>query len=274
MIQVLIMTERDAGSTGQVTASAADIYESFFVPALFGQWPEQVLKAAGLSHGDDVLDVGCGTGIVARAAARRLNGSGSSTGIDINNGMLDVARQTPEPVEWRHGPAERLPFTDHSFDRVISQFALMFFVDQAEAVAEMTRVTRPGGTVTLATWADIERSPGYAAMVELLGRLFGDTTASALLAPFSIGTEGQLRNIVHDSLPNVTVATLPGVACFESLDAWIHTDVRGWTLADLINDDQYAELQQAAAIELARFVQPDGRVHFEAPALVAVGILE
>ena len=89
------MNELDAATHGQVNQSAAEVYEAFFVPALFGQWPERVLDAAGLSPGDDVLDVGCGTGILARAAARRLNDSGSVTGIDINDGMLTIARRSP-----------------------------------------------------------------------------------------------------------------------------------------------------------------------------------
>ena len=162
------MSKLDAATTGQVTATAAETYETFFVPALFGQWPDRVLDVAGLSAGDDVLDVGCGTGIVARAAARRLDGTGSVTGVDINDGMLTVARRACEPVTWQLGPAEELPFAARSFDRVVSQFALMFFADQTAAVAEMARVVRPGGTVTVVTWAGIEQSPGYAAMVGLL----------------------------------------------------------------------------------------------------------
>ena len=265
------MSERDAATHGQVNRSAAEVYETFFVPALFGQWPDRVLDAAGLSAGDDVLDVGCGTGILARAAARHLDGTGSVTGIDVNDGMLAVAGQSAEPVTWRQCSAEHLPFPDQSFDRVVSQFALMFFADREAGVREMARVTRPAGTVTIATWASIDQSPGYAAMVVLLERLFGADAAGALMAPFSLGTPNELRHVAAEFLSDTTVTLHEGIARFASIEAWVHTDVRGWTLADMIDDDQYAQLLAAARAELADFVADDGQVCFPAPALIAVG---
>lgn len=263
------MNNLDNATLGQVKPSAADIYEAFFVPALFDQWPGLVLEAAGLEAGDDILDVGCGTGVLARDAARRLGGSGSVTGIDINDSMLAIARRAPEEVTWRNSPAERLPFPDQSFDRVVSQFALMFFADKAASVAEMARVTRRGGTITVATWASIDESPGYAAMVHLVQRLFGDEAATALMAPFTLGTEEKVVEVLGKVLPDVTVARNEGVARFDSLEAWVHTDVRGWTLADLIDDQQYAELLASAQRELSDFVDGSGQVRFAAPALIA-----
>lgn len=263
------MSELNTANTGQVTAPAAETYETFFVPALFDQWPGPVLNAAGLSSGDDVLDVGCGTGILARAASQRLAGSGSVTGVDINDGMLAVARRASETVTWKHGSAEELPFPDRSFDRVVSQFALMFFADQVAGVEEMARVTRPGGGVTIATWASIDQSPGYAAMVNLLQQLFGDEAAAALQAPFTLGTEEKLGAVIDKTLPDATITHHDGQARFDSLEAWIHTDVRGWTLTDMISDEQHAELLAAAKTKLAGFVDGNGKVRFPAPALIA-----
>lgn len=260
--------DNNSGDTGQVIASAAETYEEFFVPALFGQWPDRLLDGVDLAPGDDVLDVGCGTGVLARAAARRLDGRGSVVGVDINPGMLDVAGRAPETVSWRNAPAESLPFDDDNFDRVLSQFALMFFADQRGAISEMARVARPGGSVSIATWAEIDTSPGYAAMVQLLDRLFGADAADALRAPFTVGTEQQLLALAAEALPNASVRTLDGTATFDSIDAWVHTDVRGWTLADMIDDEQYDELLEAARVDLAPYVGSDGGVAFAAPALV------
>jgi SAM-dependent methyltransferase len=255
-------------ATGQVSATAAEIYQEFFVPALFAQWPARILDIAGLRTGDDVLDVGCGTGVLARAAVAQLGGSGSVTGIDANEGMLDVARRADDTVSWRHATAEALPFPTDSFDRVVSQFAAMFFSDARGALAEMARVARPGGSVTVATWTRVEESPGYAAMVSLLRRLFGDGAADALLAPFTIGTSDELDGLLSPFLGDVSVQRCEGWARFDSLDAWVRTDVRGWTLSDMIDDEQFELLLAAAHTELDEFVTDDGSVRFPAPALV------
>lgn len=256
---------------GQVTRPAADVYEEFFVPALFGQWPGTVLDAVGARQGDRVLDVGCGTGILARAAADRVGRSGRVVGVDPNGGMLTVARRLGREITWDTGVAERLPYADDSFDRVVSQFALMFFTDRPAALSEMARVLAPGGSVALATWASLDTTPGYAAMVELLGELFGEQEAEALRAPFVLGDAEQMVDLVGNAFSDPQVTRHDGVARFESIDAWVHTDVRGWTLADMIDDDQYRRLLGEARRRLTRFTDAQGRVAFPAPTLITTG---
>jgi SAM-dependent methyltransferase len=182
--------------------------------------------------------------------------------------MLEVARRSTAEIAWHHGAAESLPFPDGSFDRVVSQFAVMFFEDADRAVGEMTRVARTGASVTVATWARVEESPGYASMVSLLRRLFGDREAAARLAPFAIGTDDDLAELLSPHLGAVSVRRCEGWARFDSLESWVHTDVRGWTLAGMIDDEQYERLLVAAHDELAEFVADDGSVRFAAPALV------
>jgi len=256
---------------GQVAGSAADIYESFFVPALFGQWPDQLLAAADVRAGHDIADVGCGTGALAREAVGLIGKRGTVTGVDLNDAMLSVAGRSELPIEWHSAAAEDLPFEDDRFDRCLSQFALMFFSDRSSALREMARVTKPGGRIGLATWAAVDRSPGYAAMVALLEREVGFEAAEALRAPFCIGEPAQLGELVDPFLREVDVSERPGTARFESIDAWLHTDIRGWTLSEMIDDEGFAELLAAARIELARFVNDRGEVNFPAPALFAIG---
>lgn len=256
-------------ATGQITAEAATLYEDFFVPALFVQWPPTLLRLAGVAPGESVLDVGCGTGVLARAAAGLVGSAGRVEGVDLNEGMLDVARGLRPDVTWTWGAAEELPVTSGSQDRVLSQFALMFFADQRAAAAEMARVLRPGGSACVATWAALDTSPGYAAMVALLRRLFGDEPADALTVPFAVGVEEQLRQALVDAFPDVQVGRHEGVARFPSLDDWLHTDIRAWTLRDMIDDDQFETLRAEARHALAGFCRPDGAVEFPAPALLA-----
>lgn len=257
------------GATGQVRRSAAEIYEQFFVPALFGQWPGEVLDAAGVGAGHRVLDIGCGTGVLARAAQERVGDRGQVVGIDVNAGMLAVAERISNGVTWRRGAAEDLSFPDQSFDRVVTQFALMFFTDRDRALREMARVLAPGGRVAIATWAAVDESPGYSAMVRLLRREIGADAARALLAPFCLGDTDALRELIAPVFADVEVRRCEGLASFASLEDWLHTDVRGWTLADMIDDEAYDRLLLAARSELARFVGPRGSVCFPAPALIA-----
>jgi SAM-dependent methyltransferase len=258
----------DAAQRGQVAGSAAEVYEEFFVPALFGWWPEPLLDAVEAGQGDRILDVGCGTGVFARAALDRVGSAGHVAGLDPNEAMLGVARRLGPGVEWTSGVAERLPYPDASFDRVVSQFALMFFTDRPAAVAEMARVLAPGGTVAVATWASLDSTPGYAAMVELLGELFGDEAADALRAPFLLSDEEELLDLASAAFADPAVALHDGAARFASVDAWIHTEIRGWTLADVIDDEQYEQLLREARRRLDRFTDERGRVAFPMPAMI------
>jgi ubiquinone/menaquinone biosynthesis C-methylase UbiE len=116
-----------AGDTGQVTRSAAEVYDEFFVPALFQPWAGRVVDEARVKPGDAVLDVACGTGVVARIAAESVGPMGSVAGLDLNEGMLAVAARRSPGVHWHHGRAEEMPFESDFFDAVVCQFGLMFF---------------------------------------------------------------------------------------------------------------------------------------------------
>ena len=97
-----------------------------------------------LAAGDRVLDVGCGTGVLAREAADRVAADGQVTGLDLNASMLAVARRLRPHLDWRQGDATALPFADGSYDVVLSQFALMYFPESRTALKEMLRVHQPG----------------------------------------------------------------------------------------------------------------------------------
>lgn len=260
-------TTNDA-ERGQVNSEAAEIYDAFFVPALFGQFPEQVLDHAMVGAGARVIDVGCGTGIVAIAAHRLVGVHGRVVGTDPNEGMLAVARRSEPSIDWRAAAAESLPFDQKSFDHTVSQFAAMFFTDRPAALEEMARITVPGGTVSIATWAGLDRTPGYDAMVALIDDELGDAAANALRAPFVLGDEEHVRQLLAPLGDGVRVDEIAGTARFASIADWVHTDVRGWTLADLVDDDGEAALVARAERELASFISPDGSVAFPAPALV------
>lgn len=255
---------------GQVTASAAEVYDEFFLPALFAAWPPRVVAAAALRPGQRVVDVACGTGVLAAEAALATSPSGHIVGVDLNPGMLAVARRKAPDIEWLEASAEALPFEGGSFDAAVSQFGLMFFEDQQTAIAEMWRVIRPGGRLAIAVWDGLQHTPGYSAVTSLLARLFGDDVAALLKSPYSLGDAELLRLLVaRAGVTDPEVRHVPGEARFPSIRAWMHSDVRGWTLADRLDDEQYERLVAEAEVELNRFVTADGSVRFAHPALIA-----
>jgi SAM-dependent methyltransferase len=262
--QEVIMSDTDRG---QVSAAAAEVYDSFFVPALFEQWTDVVLDAADVQPGHRVLDVGCGTGVLARTARARVGEDGHVAGLDPNDGMLAVARRSEPSVEWQTGSAEEMPFPDHSFDRTVSQFALMFFADPDAALSEMSRVTRPAGRVAIAVWDELSNNSGYARLATLVGELFGSAAADAIRAPFRLGDRDLLVGLADAAFSDAIVTRHAGVARFESVPVWLHTEIRGWTLADTIDDDGFAKLLDAAQRDLADLVT-DGTVAFDVSALV------
>jgi SAM-dependent methyltransferase len=115
-----------------------------------------LLDAAGVGPGARVLDVGCGTGAGTAAAAAR---GARATGVDLAEGMLDVARRRHPALRFVAGDAEALPFADGDFDAVVAGFVLNHLPDPDRAIAELARVLAPGGRVAVAVWEPPERNP-------------------------------------------------------------------------------------------------------------------
>ncbi|WP_170428479.1 class I SAM-dependent methyltransferase [Ruegeria arenilitoris] len=262
---------KDAASAGQVSKTAAEIYDEFFVPALFGEWAGRLCERAKICPGHAVLDVACGTGATTRDALARVGPAGHIVGLDRNPDMLNVACRSAPDIEWAEGRAEALPYADSSFDVVLCQFGLMFFDDRRKALEEMGRVVRSGGRIAVSVWDDADNSPGYARMIDLIDELFGAVAANALRAPFILGHKPSFVGVLEEGgLRNAAVTTVTGTAQFASIREWVRMDVRGWTLADLIDDAGYEALVAEAEKRLGQFAAPDGSVEFPAPAHLAV----
>ncbi len=113
----------------------------------------QLVRFSRVRAGDGVLDVGCGTGVVAVTAARL---GARVTGLDLTPELLERARENAAlakvSIDFHEGDVEKLPFDDSEFDVVLSQYGHMFAPRPDVAIAEMLRVLRPGGTIAFSTW--------------------------------------------------------------------------------------------------------------------------
>ena len=252
----------------QEEVAGATAYEKLHVPALFSEWTDRVLNAAEVAAADRVLDVACGTGVLTRAAAKRVGASGQVVGVDPNRGMLTVARQLNDEIDWRQGTAEALPCDDSGFDRVVSQFGMMFFVDPSRAVEEMLRVLVPGGRLAIAVLDSLENSPAYSREVELFERMAGAAAANAVRAPFAMGDRARLKTLVEAAGGVATEAVTPmGRASFPSIRAMVEADLRGWlpVMGVDLGEDLIRAILAEAESELADFVTGD-RLEFDSPA--------
>jgi len=253
----------------QQMIDAAIAYESFFVPALFLEWAPRLADAARVGPGDRVLDVACGTGVLAREAASRVGPRGSVTGVDINPGMLEVAARTTSAIRWQQGAAESLPFPDASFDAVVSQFGLMFFSDRPRALREMIRVLVPGGRLAVAVWDSLEHTPAYAAEVALLERIGGPRAAEPLRAPFVLGDRQALAAVMASAdIPSATISTLQGRARFPNIRAVVEADLRGWLpiCGVVLSEGQIQTILAEAEVAMADYVTKGGTAEFDTPA--------
>lgn len=249
----------------QAQIEAAKAYEALFVPALFGQWAARLLDAAQIQAGQRVLDVACGTGVVARAALERVGPGGYVAGIDLNPGMVAVAKQLESRVDWRTGAAESLVFPNESFDAVLSQFGLMFFSDREQALREMVRVLVPGGQLVVAVWDSLENIPAYAAEAALLERTAGKAAAEALSAPFMLGKRADLDTLFSKAgVASVEITTYHGTAQFPTLRTLVEADLRGWlpVMGVHLSEAQIYNILQAAEQDLSAYVTTEGRVSF------------
>jgi ubiquinone/menaquinone biosynthesis C-methylase UbiE len=148
-----------------------EMYEQWLVGSLFRPWAELTLDDLKLAAGDKVLDIACGTGIVARVAKERLGEPGYIVGVDVSPDMLAVARAVAPDVEWRSGNAMDLPLKDgEQFDVVVCQQGLQFFADKAAAVAQMRRALADGGRLAVSTWRSDSEIPFFRELREVAER--------------------------------------------------------------------------------------------------------
>ena len=221
----------------QVTGNASEIYEHHLVPAVFHTWATLLIEQGQLQPGERIVDVACGTGIVARLAAQQVGAAGSVTGLDLNPGMLEMARAVsaplPSSLTWQEGSATALPFEEAAFDVVFCQLGLQFFPDQSAALREMVRVLVPGGRLLLLVWRAMEHSPGFAALASALERYVSPEAASLMSAPFVFGdTTAELHRLCEQAgLQEVRVRFETRMVRFPSVPALVQSYVAGSPLA-------------------------------------------
>ena len=153
-------------------------YQKSFTP-ITALAVEALLDAAVVGESCSVLDVACGPGLVAAAAAGR---GAQAVGVDLSPKMIDLARRLHPSLTFKIADVVGLPFPAGSFDAVVCNFGLGHFPRPDEAVAECLRMLKPGGRIALAWWDDLER--------QRLQAVFRDAIAAAGAPPAATGPQG------------------------------------------------------------------------------------
>lgn len=261
----------------QLTGNGAENYERHFVPAIARPVSVELLRTADLQPGARVLDVGCGTGVIARRAAETVGAGGSVAGLDVSPDMIAVASAMPvaegAPIEWHQGDATALPFPDASFDVVLCQMTLMFIEDRPTALHEMHRVLAPGGRVLITTPGPIQPtfelmeqaivdhiSPDLAGFVRMVFSMHDPATHASLLRV--AGFEHVASRIY------TTTFDLPAPA--EFLWQYINLTPMGPFVAnapEAAKDAMEAQVAETWALHVC-----DGRTPIEQPMILATGV--
>lgn len=169
-------------------ARVYDLMNSVMTAGMHHRWRERAVDLAGVGPGARALDVATGTGDLAIALERRVGPGGEVIGSDFSDQMLELARQKSGAVKFEWGNALELPYDDGSFDAVTVGFGARNFSDLAAGLAEMARVTRPGGRVVVLEITTPQRPPlswffriWFDRVVPMLGRIAGDPDAYSYL---------------------------------------------------------------------------------------------
>jgi ubiquinone/menaquinone biosynthesis C-methylase UbiE len=249
----------------QVAGNAAQVYERELVPAVFGPWGPRVVELAALRRGLRVLDVACGTGLVARLAAEAVGADGHVTALDLNPAMLAFASELPAAegaaIEWVKGDAQALPFAEASFDVVCCQLGLQFFPDREGAVGEMRRVLVPGGRAVVMVWREIDRAPGFAVLAAGLGRTIGADAETLMRAPFALSDAAELSRLLETAgLRDCAIPAESGNVRFASAAMFIRSYIGGSPLAGIVAtapEQAYEELVSEVEHDLDAYMEHD-----------------
>lgn len=260
----------------EYTGTAAENYQRDFVPAIAEPVSAALFEAAALRPGERVLDVACGTGVIARRAAELVGPTGTATGVDVAPDMIDVARGTPAPatplIDWHVGDATSLPFPDGSYDVVLCQMGLMFMEDRAGALAETYRVLAPGGRVVVSTPGEIQ--PVFVALEQAIVDHVNPDLGGFVRAVFSMHDVRAVSELLrgaglHDVTGAVTRVRLRLPAPEEFLWQYINVTPLAPLVAQAPQAAQQAMEQQAVADWQPYIVH--GRLDVEQPMVIATG---
>lgn len=248
----------------QLEGGGAELYQRHLVPAVTAGWAAGLVDRVGLRRGERVLDVACGTGVAARAAAERVGRTGRVAGIDINAAMLGIARTLPAgagaSIGWVQGNVQSLPFAEASHDVVLCQLGLQFVPGRPAALAQMHRVLRPGGRLGLNVYGPIEHNPAAFALAQALDRHLGPDASVTKRAEHALADAALLRTLAGEAgFRQIKIVTETRTIRFASVSDYVRIQLTATPLASLLQHQPgrpARRLAEALIADVAAALQP------------------
>jgi ubiquinone/menaquinone biosynthesis C-methylase UbiE len=243
----------------QLNLEAAELYEAIPVPTILGPAAQLLVEHASINSDSNVIDVGCGTGAATRYVAKIVRSPGSVAGVDINAGMIEVAKSLPNDpdmsVDWYECSAFELPFEENTFNVAISAQTIQFLDDRARALSEMSRVLKPDGQLAISTWCSIEKNPYFDALVKAVSRYLGAETASGLEAAFTLTSSSEIKKLLAEA--GLKKSTVEGLAINLDLPHIEHFVARHISATPMAGSFSAApeSVQQDLVVEVARSLE-------------------
>jgi len=247
-----------------ITLEAAHLYERVVARHILGPWAASLVEAGSVAEGDRVLDLACGTGVVTRIAAQRAGPRGRVTGVDLNAGMIAVARSLPRPegapIEWLEGSALAIPLADSSVGVALCQQGFQFFPDKPLAMREMRRVLERGGRLALSVWGGVGIYNG--AVGEALARFVDQAIAARFCASSNVPPREALERFATAAgFAEVSVRISRMNIHLPRLDRFVLDHLAGTPVAEAlvaIDDEARRNIGATVAQALRRFDDGDG----------------
>lgn len=248
-------------------------YERFFVPAIGEPLARDLIRRAAVRPGERVLDVACGTGIVARLAARQVGANGRVAGLDANPGMLAVARSvTPADmsIEWYESSAEDMPLPDGAFDVVLCQMGLQFMTDKVAALREMGRVLVRGGRLILKVPGPTGKT--FAVLAQAMERHVSSQAAGFVTQIFSLHDTREIEELLSEAgFGDIVVEANDRMLSLPPAKAFLWQYVHSTPLAGMVAkvDEEVLAALEGEVVKRWRAFEEGGRLMYRQRIVVA-----